>query len=96
MKVLHKIIDMHNLVKLVTLTGLTHGGEQAIGIWTVSTEALPVLACVLSVDLEVQRRAAMYYSARKTMDANFLTQRDRAKIFRLFIPHADVWEEIFI
>ena len=61
---------------------------------TVSTEALPVLAGVLPVDLEVQRRAAMYYSARETMDANFLTQRDRAKISRLFKPQADVWEEL--
>jgi hypothetical protein len=61
---------------------------------TVSTEALPVLAGVLPVDLEVQRRAAMYYSARGTTDADFLTHRDRAKISRLFKPQSDVWDEL--
>lgn len=61
---------------------------------TVSTEALPVLAGVLPVDLEVQRRAAMYYSARETTDADFLTHRDRAKISRLFKPQSDVWDEL--
>ncbi|KAF9810856.1 hypothetical protein SFRURICE_005282 [Spodoptera frugiperda] len=41
---------------------------------TVSTEALPVLAGLLPVDLEVQRRAAMYYNARPNFSANFLAQ----------------------
>lgn len=61
---------------------------------TVSTEALPVLAGVFPVDLEVQRRAAMYYSARQATDADFLLQRDRANISRLFKPQTDVWEEL--
>ncbi|KAF9795895.1 hypothetical protein SFRURICE_017759 [Spodoptera frugiperda] len=47
---------------------------------TVSTEALPVLAGLLPVDLEVQRRAAMYYNARPNFSANFLAQRDRSKL----------------
>lgn len=50
---------------------------------TVSTEALPVLAGVLPVDLEVQRRAAMYFNTRDNMDITFLSPRDRLKIIRL-------------
>lgn len=62
---------------------------------TVSTEALPVLAGVLPVDLEVQRRASMYYSARgEAMDTNFVTQRDLNRISRLFKPQTDVWEDL--
>ncbi|KAF9787558.1 hypothetical protein SFRURICE_001610 [Spodoptera frugiperda] len=61
---------------------------------TVSTEALPVLAGLLPVDLEVQRRAAMYYNARPNFSANFLAQRDRSKIDRLLKPLTDVWDEL--
>ncbi|KAF9823529.1 hypothetical protein SFRURICE_011382 [Spodoptera frugiperda] len=61
---------------------------------TVSTEALPVLAGLLPVDLEVQRRAAMYYNARPNFSANFLAQRDRNKIARLLKPLTDVWDEL--
>ncbi|KAF9807453.1 hypothetical protein SFRURICE_005411 [Spodoptera frugiperda] len=43
---------------------------------TASTEALPALSGLLPVDLEVQRRAAMYYNARPNFSANFLAQRD--------------------
>ncbi|KAF9795912.1 hypothetical protein SFRURICE_017776 [Spodoptera frugiperda] len=63
---------------------------------TVSTEALPVLAGLLPVDLEVQRRAAMYYNARPNFSANFLAQRDRNKIARLLKPLTDVWDELLI
>ncbi|KAF9807835.1 hypothetical protein SFRURICE_000616 [Spodoptera frugiperda] len=61
---------------------------------TVSTEALPVLAGLLPVDLEVQRRAAMYYNARPNFSANFLAQRDQSKINRLLKPLTDVWDEL--
>ncbi|KAF9823576.1 hypothetical protein SFRURICE_011882 [Spodoptera frugiperda] len=61
---------------------------------TVSTEALPVLAGLFPVDLEVQRRAAMYYNARPNFSANFLAQRDRSKIDRLLKPLTDVWDEL--
>ncbi|KAF9798932.1 hypothetical protein SFRURICE_019714, partial [Spodoptera frugiperda] len=61
---------------------------------TVSTEALPVLAGLLPVDLEVQRRAAMYYNARPNFSANFLAQRDRSKIDRLLKPLTAVWDEL--
>ncbi|KAF9800735.1 hypothetical protein SFRURICE_015389 [Spodoptera frugiperda] len=63
---------------------------------TVSTEALPVLAGLLPVDLEVQRRAAMYYNARPNFSANFLALRDRNKIARLLKPLTDVWDELLI
>ncbi|KAF9793874.1 hypothetical protein SFRURICE_007405 [Spodoptera frugiperda] len=63
---------------------------------TVSTEALPVLAGLLPVDLEVQRRAAMYYNARPNFSTNFLAQRDRNKIARLLKPLTDVWDELLI
>ncbi|KAF9803285.1 hypothetical protein SFRURICE_007131, partial [Spodoptera frugiperda] len=56
--------------------------------------ALPVLAGLLPVDLEVQRRAAMYYNARPNFSANFLAQRDRSKIDRLLKPLTDVWDEL--
>ncbi|KAF9797400.1 hypothetical protein SFRURICE_005876 [Spodoptera frugiperda] len=58
--------------------------------------ALPVLAGLLPVDLEVQRRAAMYYNARPNFSANFLAQRDRNKIARLLKPLTDVWDELLI
>ncbi|KAF9814721.1 hypothetical protein SFRURICE_014816 [Spodoptera frugiperda] len=61
---------------------------------TVSTEALPVLAGLLPVDLEVQRRAAMYYNARPNFSANFLAQRDRNKIARLLKPLTDFFPSV--
>lgn len=51
---------------------------------TVSTEALPILAGVIPVDLEIQRRAAMYYNSRNGMSSDFLKPKDRPKISRLF------------
>ncbi|KAF9809771.1 hypothetical protein SFRURICE_000252 [Spodoptera frugiperda] len=62
----------------------------------VTYDALPVLAGLLPVDLEVQRRAAMYYNARPNFSANFLAQRDRNKIARLLKPLTDVWDELLI
>lgn len=61
---------------------------------TVSTEALPVLAGVLPVDLEVQRRAAMYYSTRENMDKSFLTSRELSRINRLFKPESEICNEL--
>lgn len=61
---------------------------------TVSTEALPVLAGVLPVDLEVQRRAAMYYSTLQNMECDFLGIRDREKILRLFQQQSDVCNDL--
>lgn len=61
---------------------------------TVSTEALPVLAGVLPVDLEVQRRAAMYYSTRDDLNNSFLGPRDRNKIARLFNDSSDVYNHL--
>lgn len=60
----------------------------------VSTEALPVLAGVLPVDLEIQRRASMYYTTKETMNTDFLLPRDRNKIARLFAPQSIVYEEL--
>lgn len=53
---------------------------------TVSTEALPVLSGVLPVDLEIQRRAALYYKNKKITTPDFLSIRDRNKVNRLFEP----------
>ncbi|CAB3240749.1 unnamed protein product [Arctia plantaginis] len=61
---------------------------------TVSTEALPVLAGVLPVDLEVQRRAAMYYSRQQNMECDFLGARDRGKITRLLQQQPDVYNDL--
>lgn len=57
---------------------------------TVSTEALPVLAGVLPVDLEIQRRASMYFSSRPDINSQFLPTRDRTKIDRLFGTNVEV------
>lgn len=61
---------------------------------TVSTEALPVLAGVLPVDLEAQRRAAMYFSTHDHLNNDFLPPQDRNKISRLFNPLTTVYNDI--
>lgn len=63
----------------------------------VSTEALPVLLCVLLVDLKVQRRAAMYFSTLENMECNFceFSQiRDRDKIIRLLQQQSNVYNNL--
>jgi hypothetical protein len=60
---------------------------------TVSTEALPVLAGVIPVDLEIQRRASMYYIS-KGLTSQFLKPRDRVKIARLFNSPGTVREDL--
>jgi hypothetical protein len=50
-----------------------------MGLWayrTVSTEALPILAGVVPVDLEIQRRASMYFISN-SLTPRFLRPRDR-------------------
>lgn len=59
-----------------------------------STEALPVLAGVLPVDLEVQKRAAMYFASRENITSDFLNSRDRSKISRLFDSREVVEEDL--
>ncbi|CAB3228534.1 unnamed protein product [Arctia plantaginis] len=61
---------------------------------TVSTEALPMLAGVLPVDLEVQRRAAMYYSRQRNMEHVFLGARDRGKITRSLRQQSNVYNDL--
>jgi hypothetical protein len=60
---------------------------------TVSTEALPVLAGVIPVDLEIQRRASMYYIS-KGLTSQFLKPRDRVKIARLLNSPGPVREDL--
>jgi hypothetical protein len=60
---------------------------------TVSTEALSVLACVIPVDLEIQRRALMYF-VLKNLTPQFLQPRDQDKIARLFNYPSYVREEL--
>jgi hypothetical protein len=60
---------------------------------TVSTEALPVLAGVIPVDLEIQRRASMYFVS-KNLTPQFLQPRDQDKIARLFNYPSNVREEL--
>lgn len=62
---------------------------------TVSTEALPVLAGVLPVDLEIQRRASMYYSKHVSTSRDFLTTKNLDKINRLYNP-VDVVYDLLI
>lgn len=51
---------------------------------TASTDALPVLAGVLPVDLEVQRRAALFYTSKAMQEPQFLKTGQRKRIDRLF------------
>lgn len=59
---------------------------------TVSTDALPVLAGVLPVDLEIQRRANRYYNSRGYEEPDFVSMRDRTKMQPLFNPSDKVYE----
>lgn len=60
---------------------------------TVSTEALPVLAGVVPVDLEIQRRAADYYLS-KQLSSSFLHLRNQVRIERLFTDIEEVKDDL--
>jgi hypothetical protein len=60
---------------------------------TIITEALPVLAGVVPVDLEIQSRASMFLTSKK-LTPRFLKPRDRDRIARLFDSLCDVREKL--
>lgn len=93
-------MHLHKLIGLLSPWRKTLPGQRLALIFlckvyrTVNTEALSILVGVPSIDLEVQRRATMYYVTREYMAACFLVACDRNNIFRLFNQQADVYDEL--
>lgn len=61
---------------------------------TVSTDALPVLAGVFPVDLEIQRHAANYYASRNIKTSTFTKQCNQSKMRKLFQSPNEVYESL--
>lgn len=61
---------------------------------TVSTDALPVLAGVLPIDLEIQRRAATYYESRNIKTPYFVGPRSRPNLSKLMKCPSEVYEDL--